>query len=546
MVTNLLSYIASELPDGTYAWRVRAINSVNAAGAWSSTRTLTLDTTPPAAPLVTAPVDGTSMTNTRFNLAWNKVTDAVRYEVQIDLDPDFPLPPSDVGNVTNYKPVTPLARGLYSWHVRAIDKAGNASGWSSPARTFEIVAGVTALTPTPTLEVTPTIVPEEPTAFPTATPPVTAEPTVLPPDPSVSTVESDDPVVVQTGTWTAHNTPYASGGRYLYSSGSPEDALTLSFSGTRLDVIYVQHPALGVFVIEIDGVPVQLVDSSAADAEFGARASVLVSAGEHTLRVYPLSGTIAIDAFGIEPVVVEPTTEPTLPPVETVVAPTVEPTTEPTLPPVEPTVAPTPIPTSVPLPVVLPLVETFDSGLGWTADGVWTFDTQAAHAGAGWWADSTLRGQISTLTYDGLIDLRTAQYPQMSFWQKGILSAADVLSLEVSLDGGVLWWPALRQSALAADWTWQTVDLSAYWGNVIALRFVLNTVEGLPQDAVTAGFGLDDLIIQEVPPTPTIEPTLVPTGLPTTEPTSEPTIVPTELPTAEPTPVPTEVERTTT
>jgi len=27
--------------------------------------------------------------------------------------------------------------------------------------------------------------------------------------------------------------------------------------GTRLDVVYVKHPALGVFVVEIDGVPVQ-------------------------------------------------------------------------------------------------------------------------------------------------------------------------------------------------------------------------------------------------------------------------------------------------
>jgi len=310
-------------------------------------------------------------------------------------------------------------------------------------------------------------------------------------------------------------------------------------------VVYVRHPALGVFVVEIDGVPVQLVDSSATDTEFGARASVLVSAGEHTVRVYPLSGTIAIDAFGVEPVVVEPTVEPTLPPVETVIAPTPESTVELTLPPVtaEPTLAPTPLPTDIPTPVVLPFADSFDNGQGWTASGAWTFDTQAAHTGAGWWADSTVRGQISTLTYNGLIDLRTAQYPQMSFWQKGILSAADVLSIEVSLDG-VLWWPALRESVMATDWTWQTVDLSAYRGNVIGLRFVLNTTAALPQDAVTVGFGLDDLLIQDVPPTPTMEPTDIP---PTVEPTVEPpTVFPTEIPTVEPTPEPTEVERSAT
>jgi len=97
-------------------------------------------------------------------------------------------------------------------------------------------AGCRALTPLPT---EPTALTAEPTTEPTV------EPT-SPPDPSLLVIESDDARVQQAGTWTAHDTALASGGRYLYSSGSAEDSLSLTFEGTRLDLVYVQHPSLAV------------------------------------------------------------------------------------------------------------------------------------------------------------------------------------------------------------------------------------------------------------------------------------------------------------
>ncbi len=124
--------------------------------------------------------------------------------------------------------------------------------------------------------------------------------------------------------------PLASGGRYLYSSGSVDDTLTLNFAGSRIDVIFVQHPALGSFAVVIDGNPVQTVNSTATDATFGARISLSLSAGSHTLRIVPVSGVIAIDAFAVEAVA-----EPIVPPTEEPVV------TEP--------LAETPIPPDVPL-----------------------------------------------------------------------------------------------------------------------------------------------------------------------------------------------------
>jgi hypothetical protein len=86
------------------------------------------------------------------------------------------------------------------------------------------------------------------------------------------------------------------------------------------------------------------VNSSAPDAVFGARISLSVTAGPHTLRIVPMSGVVAIDAFAVE-VVAEPpvTSEPTVEPPTATPAPadTAEPTVDPS--------ATTPAPPDVPL-----------------------------------------------------------------------------------------------------------------------------------------------------------------------------------------------------
>ncbi len=95
----------------------------------------------------------------------------------------------------------------------------------------------------------------------------------------------------------------------------------------------------------------------------------------------------------------------------------------------------------------------------------------------------------------------------------------------------------------------QVVDLSAYRGQVIALRFTLNTQGLVPEGAATVGWWIDELAIQEAPPVPTAIPTEpptltpVPTATPTDLPTPTPVLsaVPTEPPTLIPTEIPAEV-----
>ena len=161
-------------------------------------------------------------------------------------------------------------------------------------------------------------------------------------------VESNDAVVQRTGNWVEYETALASGGRYLYSSGSHEDTLVLTFTGSRVDVIFIMHPALGSFALVLDDTPLQTVSCTAQDAQFGARVSLSMGAGRHTLRIVPVNGVIAIDAFAVEGQV-ELTAPPTI---EPTVEPTIEPTMEPTI---EPTVIPTELPTETPPPTVTPV-----------------------------------------------------------------------------------------------------------------------------------------------------------------------------------------------
>ena len=336
--------------------------------------------------------------------------------------------------------------------------------------------------------------------------------------------------MARTGEWTAHDTSVASGGRYIFSSGSPGDTLSVLFQGTRAEVIYVQHPALGRFGIEIDGILLQEVDSTAPDSVFGARAAVTgLPDGPHTLRVYPLSGTIAIDAFALDqPLALPPTPE---------LAP---------LPTGSPTLAPPPpdFPTTTPLPATLPFVDTFDTGQGWSASGAWRFEPQAAYRGAGWYADSTQRGTVSILSASAPIDLHGAPYPQLSYWQRAALSPVDVLSVEASADGGVSWAALSQQIGPVSDWTLVALDLTPYRDAVIRLRFRLDTTAALPGGATTLGVWIDELSIQDLPPVPTSPststpwPTITPTGIPTLAPTDAPPVAPTSAPPVVPTSAP--------
>ena len=384
---------------------------------------------------------------------------AKTYEIQIDPDPAFPLPIISAGSLTTYTPATPLSRGVYYWQVRAVDAAGNVSAWSE-TRSFVIVAGVTSpllptQTPLPTWNrrLEPTVDRAEPTAEPTIEP--TVEPTVEPTTEPTATPRSvaDDHRVQRSargsalGNWTAHETALASGGRYLYSSGSDKDTLALTFTGSRVDVIFVKHPALGSFALVLDDTPLQTVSSTARDTEFGARVSLSMGAGRHTLRIVPANGVIAIDAFAVEAVDRAARRPPN--DLNGHTNPSRRSTTG------TDASSRTRLPTDPRLTrrcrlLTLPVLDNGDSAAGWQAKGVWKYGQKAGMQGGGWFADSTRRGVASSLTALVLIDLGTAQAPQLRFWQRMGLSSGDLAAVDISLDGGQTWQPVVSKNLVNA------------------------------------------------------------------------------------------------
>ena len=192
-------------------------------------------------------------------------------------------------------------------------------------------------------------------------------------------------------------------------------------------------------------------------------------------------------------------------------------------------------------------VDSFDDGSGWLAAGGWKYDATAGYNGGGWWTDATARGQASTLTYVGAIDLQTAPAPQLVFWQQGVLDSGDVVAVDISFDGGGSWIMVDRQIGLASGWSRRTIDLTVCRGQVIGLRFRLETEAGLPDGMSAPGYWLDEVVIVRAgdgsAPTATFEPTASPTPSPGAS--SESTSVPAETLTNTPLPTVTFVSSAT-
>jgi hypothetical protein len=323
---------------------------------------------------------------------------------------------------------------------------------------------------------------------------------------SVTATQLVEAETVQTvGTWTSFDSANASGGRYIFSSGAANEALIMPFFGTSVDIVYIQHPALGSFAIEIDGTVVQTINSTASTG-FGVRASVTgLSAAQHTLRIVAINGTAAIDAL-----YVEPQTVPSAP----IVAPTL---VQPTQPAVVVLPTNTLLPTATPLPVSIPYTDAFESGLGWTLSGVWRMDMMAGYSGAALFADTTQRGQSSVIEFGPAIMLGAAPNPTLSFWQKSGLTSGDLLAVEISIDNGLSWVAVEQQFGAVADWTEHRLDLTVYHGQTIRLRFRVDTTGIVPQGMLSIGLWIDNLTVQDAPAIPTATP-FVPTMAPTTDP----------------------------
>ncbi|QYK50176.1 MAG: hypothetical protein KF701_07205 [Anaerolineales bacterium] len=138
----------SALADGVYYWRVRGINNLGYAGPWSAVRSFTLDRVPPTAPKLTSPANGATARGVP-QVQWQPSVGAVRYQIQYSTSAAFDTALQEYGGIktTTYKPsgYNPPLGTLY-WRVRAVDAAGNWSGWSN-ARSITILPKLVTVAP---------------------------------------------------------------------------------------------------------------------------------------------------------------------------------------------------------------------------------------------------------------------------------------------------------------------------------------------------------------------------------------------------------------
>jgi hypothetical protein len=156
-----------------------------------------------------------------------------------------------------------------------------------------------------------------------------------------------------------------------------------------------------------------------------------------------------------------------------------------------------------------PVATSFDSLVGWTAVGSWALDP-AGYTGSSVFVSSASRGQGHTLTLDTPVDLRAAFYPHLSFWQRGQTSTADLASVDISTDGGQSWTLIDLSSRITAEWTLVDLDLTAFVGQIVSLRFHLDATQSIPEGMISVGMWIDDVTFQEIPPSP---PTEIPSTL---------------------------------
>jgi len=129
------------LPDGSYSWKVIAINK--ASENESAVSKFTIDTVPPGVPAPLSPLNGDNVRDNTPTFDWSDVTDpsGVSYMLEVAADNAFTLIGLSKTSLTTSSytltSAEPLPNGTYYWHVRAIDGAKNYGNFS-PTQSFVV------------------------------------------------------------------------------------------------------------------------------------------------------------------------------------------------------------------------------------------------------------------------------------------------------------------------------------------------------------------------------------------------------------------------
>jgi parallel beta-helix repeat protein len=125
----------TELVDGNYFWRVRAMDGAGNVGEWSIVWSFLIDTTPPGAPMLVWPENGENINDGTPNLDWSIVAEnslPVTYYVAVSDNYEFPYENRNSGWIMadGWEVSPTLPEGVWYWRVMAKDNVGNTGAWS--------------------------------------------------------------------------------------------------------------------------------------------------------------------------------------------------------------------------------------------------------------------------------------------------------------------------------------------------------------------------------------------------------------------------------
>lgn len=134
----------------------------------------------------------------------------------------------------------------------------------------------------------------------------------------------------------------------------------------------------------------------------------------------------------------------------------------------------------------VPFEDDFEGWRRWDPNGGWNWDETTAHSPTHAWHSETPGG---TLTLAGTLILTDVTHPRLAFWQDVAPGTAGVV--EVSTDGGQTWAEVYTTSSGTGGWAQAGVDLSAYAGSNLTLRF---------RHSGGGMWAVDDVTLRNAPP----------------------------------------------
>jgi WD40 repeat protein len=156
--------------------------------------------------------------------------------------------------------------------------------------------------------------------------------------------------------------------------------------------------------------------------------------------------------------------------------------------------------TVAPYPSNLPFFDGFEDGTGnWTIEGAWTRTNAGHHTGS--WSMRIVTPPFGNhnLVLNETLNLAGTTAPQLTYWTRYTLAATQSAYVEVSTDNGATWmWLLLNTNSTKTQWTEKSINLSAYAGQSIKLRFRLSYpyYPNLPQPE----WWIDDVQVAETAP----------------------------------------------